>query len=139
MHSHKKSQEWQVIFRLVRKEQNRAIMIFAILIIIFPSLPFPTSLFGMNVREWSSQSTDPDFHHIFVIAGCVSAAIIIIALLLAFNKPIRQRVARFFHPSLMHWPIKGVWLLYQGIRLSYRKLFGPCIGEETSTTSDSKS
>ncbi|KAF1987167.1 hypothetical protein K402DRAFT_420401 [Aulographum hederae CBS 113979] len=72
-------------------EQNRAIMIFTVFTIIFLPLSFFTSLFGMNAREWSGQQSNMTLHAIFLIAGLISAAVIITALLLAFNKPIRDR------------------------------------------------
>jgi Mg2+ and Co2+ transporter CorA len=107
----------------VASEQNRAIMIFTIFTIIFLPLSFFTSLFGMNVREWSGTDTNPKFHEVFLITGCVSAGIIIIALTLAFNKPIRNSVISLFHRSLKHWPSKIA-------RLAYQKIFGPCFGTD---------
>jgi Mg2+ and Co2+ transporter CorA len=112
----------------VASEQNRAIMIFTIFTIIFLPLSFFTSLFGMNVSEWSGQSSNPNIHQVFLIAGCISAGIVITALTLAFNKPIRQKVVIIFHRSLKHWPSKIA-------RLAYQKLFGPCIGTKRKVVS----
>ncbi|KAK3082341.1 hypothetical protein LTS18_004253 [Coniosporium uncinatum] len=72
----------------VAGEQSRAVMIFTIFTILFLPLSFFTSLFGMNAREWSGQDSDPDLSHIGILMGSISAAVIIIALLVAFNKNI---------------------------------------------------
>ncbi|KAF2232829.1 hypothetical protein EV356DRAFT_238033 [Viridothelium virens] len=77
----------------VAAEQGRAIMFFTIFTIVFLPLSFFTSFFGMNVREWSGQSTNLPIHTVGVLMGSISAALIVVALLLAFNKPIYQAVA----------------------------------------------
>ena len=56
-------------------------------------LSFFTSFFGMNVREWSGQPTNLPIHTVGVLMGSISAALIVVALLLAFNKPIYQVVS----------------------------------------------
>jgi Mg2+ and Co2+ transporter CorA len=95
----------------VASEQNRAIMIFTVFTIIFLPLSFFTSVFGMNTREWTGSSDNLGLHEIFLIAGCVSATVIIGALLLAFNKVIRQKVKRLFFRTLKRWPARsGQWL-----------------------------
>jgi Mg2+ and Co2+ transporter CorA len=95
----------------VASEQNRAIMIFTVFTIIFLPLSFFTSVFGMNTREWTGSSDNLGLHEIFLIAGCVSATVIIGALLLAFNKVIRQKVKRLFYKTLKRWPTRsGQWL-----------------------------
>jgi hypothetical protein len=112
----------------VASEQNRAVLVFTIFTVLFLPLSFFTSLFGMNVSEWTGTSTNPDFHEVFLITGCVSAGIIVIALTLAFNKPIRHKVMSSFRRSLKHWPSKVV-------RLTYHKLFGSCIKVDSKATS----
>jgi len=72
----------------VAGEQSRAVLIFTIFTILFLPLSLFTSLFGMNAREWSGQDSDPDPSHIGILMGSISATVIIIALLVAFNKNI---------------------------------------------------
>jgi Mg2+ and Co2+ transporter CorA len=99
----------------VASEQNRAIMIFTVFTIIFLPLSFFTSVFGMNTREWSGTSSNLDLHEIFLIAGCVSAAVIIGALLLAFNRVIRQKVKRLFLKTMKRWPARSGQWLFKGL------------------------
>ena len=70
----------------VAAEQSRSIMIFTIFTIIFLPLSFFASVFGINAREWSGQSSNLSLHTIFVYMGTISLAVIIFALLVAFNK-----------------------------------------------------
>jgi Mg2+ and Co2+ transporter CorA len=53
----------------VTQTQSRSVMVFTIFTVIFLPLSFFTSLFGINVREWSGTETNPDFRQIFLIAG----------------------------------------------------------------------
>jgi hypothetical protein len=46
----------------------------------------------MNVSDWSGQETNLSLHTIMLIAGLISAAVIVIALLLAFSRPLRNKV-----------------------------------------------
>ncbi|KAI9679132.1 MAG: hypothetical protein M1822_007342 [Bathelium mastoideum] len=78
---------------MVAADQGRAIMFFTIFTIVFLPLSFFTSFFGMNVREWSGQPTNLPIHTVGVLMGSISAALILIALVLAFNKPIYQLVS----------------------------------------------
>ncbi|KAI9654644.1 MAG: hypothetical protein M1821_005851 [Bathelium mastoideum] len=78
---------------MVATDQGRAIMFFTIFTIVFLPLSFFTSFFGMNVREWSGQPTNLPLHTVGVLMGSISAALILIALVLAFNKPIYQVVS----------------------------------------------
>ncbi|KMK62050.1 hypothetical protein Y699_02891 [Aspergillus fumigatus Z5] len=78
----------------VTQTQSRSVMVFTIFTVIFLPLSFFTSLFGINVREWSGTETNPDFRLMFLIAGPSSVAIIVIALLLAFNETLRETVAK---------------------------------------------
>ncbi|KAF4210015.1 hypothetical protein CNMCM8927_003280 [Aspergillus lentulus] len=78
----------------VTQTQSRSVMVFTIFTVIFLPLSFFTSLFGINVREWSGTETNPDFRQMFLIAGPSSVAIIVIALLLAFNETLRETVAK---------------------------------------------
>lgn len=77
----------------VAADQSRSVMIFTIFTIIFLPLSFFASVFGINAREWSGTSTNPRLRTIFVYMGSISVAVIIIALLVAFNRATR-RLAR---------------------------------------------
>lgn len=70
----------------VAADQSRSIMIFTIFTIIFLPLSFFASVFGINAREWSGTSTNLSLHNIFLYMGTISLAVIIVALLVAFNK-----------------------------------------------------
>ena len=103
---------------MVAADQGRAIMFFTIFTIVFVSrhtprydnvqklttrqlpLSFFTSFFGMNVREWSGQSTNLPIHTVAVLMGSISAAVIMVALLLAFNKPIYQAVSHLLQHGI---------------------------------------
>ena len=78
----------------VAAEQSRSVMIFTIFTIIFLPLSFFASVFGINAREWSGVSTNPSLHRILVYMGSISLAVIIIALLVAFNRATRKIVQR---------------------------------------------
>lgn len=77
----------------VAADQSRSVMIFTIFTIIFLPLSFFASVFGINAREWSGTATNPGFRTIFVYMGSISVAVIVIALLVAFNRGTR-RIAR---------------------------------------------
>lgn len=77
----------------VAADQSRSVMIFTIFTIIFLPLSFFASVFGINAREWSGMLTDPGLRTIFLYMGSISVAVIIIALLVAFNRATR-RLAR---------------------------------------------
>ena len=78
----------------VAAEQSRSVMIFTIFTIIFLPLSFFASVFGINAREWSGIATNPSLHSILVYMGSISLAVIIIALLVAFNRATRKIVQR---------------------------------------------
>lgn len=75
---------------VVAADQSRSVMIFTIFTIIFLPLSFFASVFGINAREWSGDSTNLGIHTIFVYMGCISLAVIVVALLVAFNKHTRR-------------------------------------------------
>lgn len=76
----------------VAADQSRSIMIFTVFTIIFLPLSFFASVFGINAREWSGESTNLSLHAIFLYMGTISLAVIIVALLVAFNKFTRKIV-----------------------------------------------
>lgn len=83
-------------------QQSRAVMTFTVFTVFFLPLSFFTSLFGMNVREWSGTDTNVPMHTALVLMCGISAAVILIALLLAFNKPVRDRFYRM-HQRIKDW------------------------------------
>ncbi|THC99661.1 hypothetical protein EYZ11_000822 [Aspergillus tanneri] len=60
----------------------------------FLPLSFFTSLFGINVREWSGESENLTMSQMLTIAGPISAAVIIIALLMAFSERLRESATK---------------------------------------------
>lgn len=70
-------------------------MIFTVFTIIFLPLSFFASVFGINSREWSSPPNNyPTLSHIFTYMVSISLAVIIIALLVAFNRFSRRMAQR---------------------------------------------
>lgn len=79
----------------VAADQSRSVMIFTIFTIIFLPLSFFASVFGINSKEWAGGS----YLHlstIFTYMCSISVAVIIIALLVAFNKFSRRMSQRFW-------------------------------------------
>lgn len=74
----------------VAADQSRSVMIFTIFTIIFLPLSFMASVFGMNISQWSGIVTNVDEYKAFVYMGCISLAVIVVALLVAFNKYTRR-------------------------------------------------
>ncbi|KAL6715262.1 hypothetical protein ACLMJK_007526 [Lecanora helva] len=73
----------------VAADQSRSVMIFTIFTIIFLPLSFFASVFGINSKEWTGGNY-PHLHTIFTYMGSISIAVIVIALLVAFNKYTRR-------------------------------------------------
>lgn len=79
-------------------DSSRSIMVFTVFTIIFSPLSFFASVFGINAREWSGVGTNPSLRNVFAYMVLMSFAVIVLALLFAFNKNMRQlaqRVWRF--------------------------------------------
>ena len=99
----------------VAADQSRSVMIFTIFTIIFLPLSFFASVFGtspssdrgrhlvtaltekigINAREWSGPPGDqntalPRLHEIFTYMGAISLAVIVVALMVAFNRHARR-------------------------------------------------
>ena len=72
-----------------QNDQSRSVMVFTIFTVIFLLLSFLASVFGINSREWSGGNY-LHLHTIFTYLGCISLAVIIVALLVAFNKSCRR-------------------------------------------------
>ncbi|KAL8811206.1 MAG: hypothetical protein Q9200_001989 [Gallowayella weberi] len=92
----------------VAADQSRSVMIFTIFTIIFLPLSFFASVFGINAREWSGESHNLGIHTIFVYMGSISLAVIIVALLVAFNKHTRRLAQRFWQMSA--GPVQRMWM-----------------------------
>ncbi|MCJ1293387.1 hypothetical protein MMC34_004941 [Xylographa carneopallida] len=80
----------------VAADQSRSVMIFTIFTIIFLPLSFFASVFGMNVSEWSGVNSNISSYHAFLYMGTISLAVIIVALLVAFNKYTRRILQRIW-------------------------------------------
>jgi len=65
-------------------KQGYAMMTFTVVTVLFLPLSFFTSLFGMNVRDWSGQASNEGLRKVLILMGSVSAAVIVLALLAAF-------------------------------------------------------
>ena len=74
-------------------DQLRSITKFTLFTIIFLPLSFFASIFGINSREWTGGNY-PYIHTTFTYMGSISLAVIIIALLVAFNKSTRRIAQR---------------------------------------------
>lgn len=79
----------------VAADQSRSVMIFTIFTIIFLPLSFFASVFGINSKEWAGQNY-MSLSTIFTYMCSISVAVIIIALLVAFNKFSRRMSQRFW-------------------------------------------
>ncbi|KAI2893518.1 hypothetical protein CBS13152_4507 [Aspergillus niger] len=78
----------------VTQDQSRSVMVFTIFTIIFLPLSFFTSLFGINAREWSGEQDNLTLGQMLYISGPASFAIIMFALLIAFNERLRETLWR---------------------------------------------
>ena len=75
----------------VAADQSRSVMIFTVFTIIFLPLSFFASVFGINAKEWSSPPNNyPSLKKIFTFMVVISLAVIMFALLVAFNKFTRR-------------------------------------------------
>ena len=95
----------------VAADQSRSIMVFTVFTVIFLPLSFFASVFGINSREWSGADNKYlPLHQIFTYMGTISLAVIIVSLLIAFNKYTRRLIARVWKkgilPTLNMWRIK---------------------------------
>lgn len=96
----------------VAADQSRSIMIFTVFTIIFLPLSFFASVFGINAREWSGVSQNLRLHTIFTYMGSISIAVIVVALLVAFNKFTRRAAQRIWKRSagpIHKWYQKAFW------------------------------
>ncbi|KAF8248762.1 hypothetical protein K440DRAFT_623787 [Wilcoxina mikolae CBS 423.85] len=76
--------------------QGRTMMIFTVFTIVFLPLSFFTSLYGMNIREWSGVNTNPAGKIVMVFMVPISTVVIVLALVVAFFEKIRGLVKRWF-------------------------------------------
>jgi len=75
-------------------EQGRIMMIFTVFTIVFLPLSFFTSLYGMNIREWSGQRTNLAAKTAMVYMAPISTVVIFLALVVAFFGKLRRLVRR---------------------------------------------
>lgn len=87
-------------------DSSRSIMVFTVFTIIFSPLSFFASVFGINAREWSGVGTNPSLRAVFAYMVLMSFAVIVLALLFAFNKNMRQLAQRVWRFACT--PIFGV-------------------------------
>lgn len=87
-------------------DSSRSIMVFTIFTIIFSPLSFFASVFGINAREWSGVGTNPSLRNVFAYMVLMSFAVIVLALLFAFNKKMRQLSQRVWRSAST--PIVGL-------------------------------
>ena len=81
----------------VAADQSRSVMIFTVFTIIFLPLSFFASVFGINAKEWNNQPNNyPSLRNIFMIMIVISLAVIIFALLVAFNRFARRRTQQVY-------------------------------------------
>ena len=76
----------------IASEQARTVTIFTIITIIFSPLSFLASIFGMNVYDWSGTPQNPDLGEALKIILATSFSVIVVLLLVAFNRIARQFV-----------------------------------------------
>jgi CorA-like Mg2+ transporter protein len=91
-------------------EQSRSVMIFTVITIIFLPLSFFSSIFGMNVSDWSGTSTNPTLDYVLEVMSLVSLAVVVIALVAAFNVAIRRIAARIVR-RFWHRGARPLWHL----------------------------
>ena len=75
-------------------EQAKSVMIFTIVTIIFLPLSFFSSVFGMNVSDWSGTPSNPSLSYVLRVMGGISLAIVVVAFMAAFNSYWRRFVRR---------------------------------------------
>ena len=86
----------------VAADQSRSVMIFTVFTIIFLPLSFFASVFGINAKEWSSPPNNyPSLKKIFTFMVVISLAVIIFALLVAFNKFTRRMTQKIWRHIAM--------------------------------------
>ena len=94
-------------------EQSRSVMIFTIITIIFLPLSFFSSIFGMNVKDWSGTETNPTLEYVLLLMGFVSLGVILLALLAAFHGVVRKILLK-----TSRWMWKHIWGPF------YKRVFG---------------
>lgn len=101
----------------VAQNQSQSVMVFTIFTVIFLPLSFFTSLFGVNVREWSGEETNPNWSYMLAISAPTSVAIILVALSMAFSERLRDTVIKAYIigvgiiTDFFLLPVKGVFKL----------------------------
>jgi len=79
-------------------EQGRTMMIFTVFTIVFLPLSFFTSLYGMNLREWSGEQKNASARSVAFYMGSISTVVIVIALVLAFwYRKVQQLLSKVYN------------------------------------------
>ncbi|KAF2456327.1 hypothetical protein BDY21DRAFT_422183 [Lineolata rhizophorae] len=90
------------------EQQNRAVLAFTVFTVIFLPLSFFTSLFGMNVTEWTDEPSRLPLSQVLIYMLTFSAAFIGLAFVLAFVTRVRwaiRQVCRYAYYSVHgRWP-----------------------------------
>ncbi|KAF9883817.1 hypothetical protein FE257_002754 [Aspergillus nanangensis] len=123
----------------VTQNQSQSVMVFTIFTVIFLPLSFFTSLFGINVREWSGEETNPDFSYMLAIAGPTSVAIIVVALLMAFSERLRETVVetqRMLSGIFKDFTISPIRMVFHWKKQVPRKLISPSVSTESTHLRD---
>lgn len=100
-------------------EQSRSVMIFTIVTIIFLPLSFFSSVFGMNVSNWSGTPTNPSLDYVILVMATISLLVIVIALAAAFNVYLRRAMHRISR-RFWHRIARPLWHLLA--RAPFKKL-----------------
>ena len=78
-------------------DQGRTMMVFTVFTVVFLPLSFFTSLYGMNIKEWSGDSSNVTGRQVAIYMGSISVGIILIAVFVAFGvRRVRGLVRRCF-------------------------------------------
>ena len=97
----------------VAADQSRSVMVFTVFTVIFLPLSFFASVFGINSKEWNGGDNGfLPLHQIFTYMGSISLAVIIISLLIAFNKYTRRLTGRVWRNVIL--PTLNVWRIRRG-------------------------
>jgi len=75
-------------------EQNKSVLVFTVITVIFLPLSFFSSLFGMNAKEWSGEKHNIALKTILIISLSISAAVVIFATTVAFKRSTTQWVMK---------------------------------------------
>ncbi|KAI9839506.1 MAG: hypothetical protein M1819_002131 [Sarea resinae] len=111
---------------LAAQRQERTILIFTIITIIFLPLYFLTSRFGVNARELTGASSGISSLQVALYTGTVAAGIFSLCFLLAFNKVVRELLLETLNFLLL--TLTTFWAMFVtsvGVRRGYKEIRAP--------------